>query len=77
MTLVLWAIIYISTPFIANSSGHQRFWFSLDFRLQGFEMPFGLAVVNVSHSFVRIVGVAVLYACGGTKPSEIEAVEKS
>jgi hypothetical protein len=45
-------------------------------------MPFGLAVVNVSHSFVRIVGVAVssvgnLYACGGTKPSEIEAVEKS
>lgn len=64
-------------PFIANSSGHQRFWFSLDLRLQGFEMPFGLAVVNVSHSFVRIVGVAVLYACGGTKPSEIEAVEKS
>ena len=75
MTLVLWAIIYISTPFIANSSGHQRFWFSLDFRLQGFEMPFGLAVVNVSHSFVRIVGVAL--CLWGTKPSEIEAVEKS
>ncbi len=33
--------------------------FSLDFRLQGFEMPFGLAFVNVSRGFVRIVDVAV------------------